>query len=512
MDPLQRYRPRETSGDDGSDPCDRLSSLRTGCPDSQTVTALGRNFDARRDALDRVTMSERAVGTLLLLLLVVLFALASGTAAAAGHGLDRADGTAPLHAAGTDGFHTIDDADRNLSSGGTFWQGQTVAFDDPNGIVEGDRLHLREYDDEADELGALVREFELDGPVRIDTASLQGTYVLVPAGERTSAVAVDNGTITGTTEAESAAPFEVLVQTLDVRLVGSGTGNGTVETDLELELTSNRARYNVNVTAPGLTFDDLESAFIRDRLLRDRNAPHADRPPIDRRGDGYGMYADDDVIVLRGFADGRLRSDFGEAESIPRAVTVEVSDTGVTDTAEISASGIETGPFEITEVSTPSPVEPGATVTLSATVRNRWSTMSERDVTFQLGDGRRTAIELSLPAGASTAVSTTLSAPSEPREYEFTVDTDGDSANGTVTVTDPNGSDDGSDDGSDGGDEDGGGEDDGSDENDGNASDGDGEDDGGGDGPIAIDVDLRLGAGALLTLLSGAGVVAWRRR
>ncbi|KDS91393.1 hypothetical protein FK85_02595 [Halorubrum saccharovorum] len=453
-------------------------------------------------------MSERTGGAPLLLLLVVLCALASGTGAAAGHGLDRADGTAPLHAAGADGFHTIDDADRNLSSGGTFWQGQTVAFDDPNGTVEGDRLHLREYDEETDEPGTLVREFEVDGPVRIDTATLSGTYVLVPAGQRTKAVVVDNGTITGTTDMEAAAPFEVLVQTLDARLVGSGTGNGTVETDLELELTSNRARYNVNVTAPDLTFDDLESAFIRDRLLRDQNAPHADRPPIERRADGYGMYADDDVIVLRGFADGRLRSDFGEAESIPRAVTVEVADTGVTDTAEISARGIETGPFEITEVTAPGSVAPGSTVTLSATVRNRWSATSERTVTFRLGDGAETAIEPSLPGGASTTVSTTLSAPTEPGEYEFVVDTDGDSANGTITVTDPNGSDgasDGEESDGDGGnesDEDGG-ESDGSDED---GSDGDG------DGPIAIDVDLRLGAGALLTLLSGAGVVAWRRR
>ena len=457
-------------------------------------------------------MSEHVGKASPFLLLVILCALASGVAAGADSG-DYVDEPVSRHTADADSLRAVD-ADRNLSSGTTFWQGQTLVFDDPNGIVKTDRLYLREYDEGADELGELVREFEIDGPIRIDTASLQGTYVLVAAGERTNTTAVDNGIITGTNDVEAAAPFEVLVQTLDVRLVEGGADNGTVETDLKLALTSNRARYNVNVTAPGLTFDELESAFISDRLLRDQNAPYADRPPVDGSGDNYRMYADNDVIVLRGFADGRLQSDFGTAESIPRAVTVEVSDTGVTDTAEISASGIETGPFEITEIEAPSSVEPGATVTLSATVRNRWSTTSERDATFRLNDGGQAAIELSLPAGASTIVSTTLSAPSEPGEYEFTVNTDGDSANGTVTVTDPNGSEEGSVKSSDG---DAGGEGrSGADENASsveNDAGGDGDEAGdNGDSPVAIDVDLRLGAGVLLTLLSGAGVVAWRRR
>ena len=454
-----------------------------------------------------MSMFEHVRGVSVFLSLVILCALASGIAVGTDHG-DHVDRSVSPPRAGANDLREID-ADRNLSSGTTFWQGQTLVVDDPNEIVKNDRLHLREYDEGADQLGALVREFEIDGPVRIDTTSLQGTYVLVPAGERTNTFVVDNGTITETTEA--AAPFEVLVQTLDVRLVGGGASNGTVETDLELALTSNRARYNVNVTAPGLTFVELESAFIGDRLLRDQNAPYADRPPIDRRGDDYGMYADNDVIVLRGFADGRLQSDFGTAESIPRAVTVQVSDTGVTDTAEISASGIETGPFEIAKVAAPGSVRPGTTVRLSATVRNQWSIPSERDVIFRLRDGGQTTIELSLPAGASTTVSTTLSAPSDSGEYEFTIATDGDSANGTVTVTDPNGSDGGSDEGNDDGENDDGGN--ASDEkNGGSGSDGGNEDNDGGDGPIAIDVNLRLGVGALLTLLSGIGVVVWRRR
>lgn len=459
-------------------------------------------------------MSEGVGGPSLLLLLVVLCTLTAGTAAGAGHGLDRADGAESLGVEGAGDTRAMDGTDRNLSSGETYWQGQTIAFDDPNGTLQTDRVHLREYDEEADEPGRLVREFEVGDAVRIDTSELRGTYVLVPADRRTRSVVIDDGTVTGTADAEAAAPFEVLVQTLHVRLVGSGSENGTVDTDLELDLTSNRARYNVNVTAPNLTFDELESAFVGDRLLRDRNAPYADRPPIERGAHGYGMYADDDVIVLRGSADGRLRSDFGDAESIPRAVTVEVSDTGVTDTAEISAVGIETGPFEITEITAPRSVAPGSSVTFYTTVRNRWSAASEREVTFRLSGETRTAIEPSLPGEGSTTLSTTLSAPTEPGEYEFVVETDGDSANRTLTVTAPNGSD-GSNSEEPGGGEssgDSGNGTDGSGEGDGDS---DGDDDSGGtgdDGPVAIDVDLRLGVGALLTLLSGAGVVVWRRR
>ena len=458
-------------------------------------------------------MSEGVGGPSFLLLLVVLCTLTAGTAAGAGHGLDRADGAESLSVEGEGDTRAMDGTDRNLSSGETYWQGQTIAFDDPNGTLQTDRVHLREYDEEADEPGRLVREFEVGDTVRIDTSELRGTYVLVSADRRTRSVVIDDGTVTGTADAEAAAPFEVLVQTLHVRLVGSGTENGTVDTDLELDLTSNRARYNVNVTAPNLTFDELESAFVGDRLLRDRNAPYADRPPIEHGADGYGAYADDDVIVLRGSADGRLRSDFSDAESIPRAVTVEVSDTGVTDTAEISMAGVETGPFEITEITAPRSVAPGDSVTFYVTVRNRWSAASEREVAFRLGGETRTAIEPSLPGEESTTLSTTLSAPAEPGEYEFAVDTDGDSANATLTVTAPSGSDGESErsnaEESGGADPDGDAEGgtDGSGEGGGDSSDGD---DGG--GPIAIDLDLRVGVGALLTLLSGAGVIVWRRR
>ena len=465
----------------------------------------------------RVTMSEGIRRPHLLLLLVVLCTLTAGTAAGAGHGLDRDDRAGSPRVEDTADMRAIDGADRNLSSGKTYWQGQTIGFNDPNGTLETDRLHLREYDEEDDEPGRLVREFEVDDAVQIDTSELQGAYVLVSADRRTRSIVIDDGTVTGTADVEAAVPFEVLVQTLHVRLVGSGTDNGTVDTDLELDLTSNRARYNVNVTATNLTFDELESAFVGDRLLRDRNAPHADRPPIEGGVDGYEAYADAGVIVLRGSADGRLRSDFGDAESIPRAVTVEVSDTGVTDTAEISMIGVETGPFKITDITAPRSVSPGDPVTFYATVRNRWSATSEREVTFRLGGETRTAIEPSLPGEESTTLSTTLSAPSEPGEYKFVVDTDGDSANRTLTVIAPNGSEKGSVESTGevpGGEQSSGDGENGTDESDDSSGDDDDSDDSGviGGGPVAIDVDLRLGVGALLTLLSGAGVVVWRRR
>lgn len=444
-----------------------------------------------------------------LCLLIVVCAFVSGTAAGSEI---AATSTAELRtpsAVDETPVYTVDDVDRNLSSGATYWQGQTAGFVDPNQSLSTDRLHLREYDEASNSLGPLVGVVEISDTGQIDTTDLDGTYVLVLPDSRTTAVVVEDGTVSGTTDLDSVDPFEVLVQTLDVRWRGSAGSNGTVSTDLKLELRSNRARYNVNLTAPNRTFAELESAFIGDRLLRDWNAPHSDRPPLTSQAGDYETYATDDVIVVRGFKDGFLRSDFSGAGSLPRAVTVEVTDTGVTDTAEISAPDVETGPFEITNIVAPGSVEPGSPIDLSATVRNRWRVTDQRDVTFELADGSRTTVTTSLRDRASTTVSTTFVAPDEPGEYEYTVDTDGDSANGTITVSDPtpdepeNTSDD----------------DDMESTTNGSESTDTGEnadpDDSGSttdDGPINIDIDLRLGVGALLTLVSGIGLVVWRRR
>lgn len=460
---------------------------------------------------DRAPMSDRLRGlSASLFVLIAVCALVSGTVAGSELTSARSDEPEALAAPEGDVPRTVDDVDRNLSSGATYWQGQTAAFVDPNGTLEADRLYLREYDEETDGPGALVREVAVNDAVRIDTAGLRGTYVFVLPDRRTTAVTVENGTVTGTTDVGEAEPFEVFVQTLDVRWRGSAGSSGTVGTDLDLVTRSNRARYNVNVTVPDRTFDDLESAFFGDRLLADHNAPYADRPPVIGRADGHDTYADADVIVLRGFDDGSLRSDLGEAESIPRSVTVEVSDTGVTDTAEISAPDVETGPFDITAVVAPASAEPGSTVELSATVQNRWGATSQRDVTFALDDDARTAVSMTLRDGESTTISTTVSVPGDPGEYEYTVDTDGDSANGTITVSDPSPNDSGGDMNESAGSDDKpatdeGDDDDGSDDagSDGSESDG---------GPISVDIDFRLGVGALLTLASGAGFVVWRRR
>lgn len=420
-------------------------------------------------------------------------------------------GTVPAAITSPAGLPALEDADRELASGETYWQGQNVSALNTTDEID-DRVVLREYDAEAEGVGSLVREIPLDdeGVVSIDTTDLEGTFVLVPADRRDRALVATDGELNGTVAPADADPFEVLAQTLEVRW--NAGGSGTIEADPELRVESNRARYNVNVSSPDLTFEQLETAFMGDRIARDRNAPFDDRTPTGTTGATYEVHDDEDVIVLRGFSDGELRTDFGDLDALPGTFTVEVTDTGTADTTDPFVDGVGPDPFEIVAVDAPDAVDPGQSVTVSATVRNRWSSTERREVAFALGDDARTSLEVPIEGDGSTNVSATLTAPSEPGDVEYAVATDGDAAVGTLTVDgtddDPDADpDDGTEPPSDGDttDEEAPDENDGTDDGDASADDEDA-------GIFEIDVSIQAGAGALLALVSAAGVAVWRRR
>jgi len=323
------------------------------------------------------------------------------------------------------------DVDQHLESGGLFWQGQSLWIEDPNGEVESDELLLREYDTSHNDVGSVIRTIEFeDNETVLETTDLNGNYVLVPTDSRERAIVIDDGVVDGTVDVADASPFELLEQTLDVQWE---TGQvGTTADDRAIEVESNRARYNINVSSPELSFEELEAIFMGDRSLRDDNAPFGDRRPFEQRHDMYDYHADEDVIVLRGFSDGSLSTDFSSVESFPEVFTVEVTDTGVTRTAALPSDG-GTGPMSITARSVDEQVEPGESVEMAVTVENNWSTTETSDVVFELGESS-TTVEVTLGAGESTTVSSSLSAPTTPGEIDYTIRTDGDSTSGTVVV------------------------------------------------------------------------------
>ena len=332
--------------------------------------------------------------------------------------------------------------DVTLSDGGVYWQGQQIGL----GNVSGDlatttnrtavkSLHLRAYDPDNDELGRLVREIDLGaGNETLQTTALNGTYVLLPADQRDVALMFHNGRVNGTVPVESVTAFEVLVQTLRVEWEPSPPS--AVGSDRELEVRSNRLRYNVNVSSPDLNYTQLESAFMDDRFLRTQNGPFDNRRPFTRGAESYDVYAAEEIIVLRGFAEGSLRPDFTGVPRLPEAVMVEVTDTGVRDTASLSTGAVETGPFNVSKLGLPQRVDPGQSVTMAATITNEWPGGDTQSVTFELADQRQT-VRTQLAGGASTEITATFTAPEEPGDKRYAVGAGGESATGTLTVVAP---------------------------------------------------------------------------
>ena len=376
-------------------------------------------------------------------------------------------------------------ADGHLDSGGIYWQGQTLGLGDPDEELNTTSLSIREYDPNDAELGSLVREIEYDAEgMELETGDLEGTYVLTLSDRRNTAVEFADGVVARTVAADNATAFEIQRQTLEVGWEGGRAG--TVQADRELVMESNRVRYNVNVTSPSLSYGQLEQAFMRNRQLRDANEPFGDRKPFAQRYRMYDAYEDEGTIVLRGFGDGGLETDFSRIDRFPEAITVEVTDTGVVRSIEPPSNADESGPFTISQLEVTDSVDPAEDVEMSATIKNEWTTTETDEVTFELG-GASSTVGTTLDGGAETTVSARLSAPEEPGEAGYVVRTDGDRVEGTVTVIDPNPEPEG--------------------ESNSNES--------GGGGLFGTLLDLLFPQaliGLVMTLLSLAGVVFWRRR
>ena len=118
--------------------------------------------------------------------------------------------------------------------------------------------------------------------------------------------------------------------------------------EAELDIDSQRTTFNINVSAPGVDYDELESLFLDDTNTTqlDANAPRLDRQPfasteeasqtggLSARTEKAATFADEDIIVLQGGNDKTLHAIPSESEIDQGTYTFNVSVTDATATAE----------------------------------------------------------------------------------------------------------------------------------------------------------------------------------
>lgn len=139
--------------------------------------------------------------------------------------------------------HYKDGADKTVTDGGLYWQGQTLSYSDAN-VSANETVVMRKVTDDGTEF---VGEYKANssGVLVFETDNFQGEYEMED----------ENGT--------ALASFEVASQSLDVSVDNETVYNkdDVSQNSATFELDSNRASYNVVVDAEGLTIEELEEVF-----------------------------------------------------------------------------------------------------------------------------------------------------------------------------------------------------------------------------------------------------------
>jgi PGF-CTERM protein len=334
-------------------------------------------------------------------------------------------------------------ADATLQSGGLYWSGQEIGVAIPESINDADTVELRRYSSDDARAGSLVREFNLDTDraLEIPTPELDGRYLLVPAGNRSQAFEVgSDGVATDLVDPRNAL-FEVAEQSLRVEWGQDRITTG--DDDVSLDIRSNRARYNLKVSADDLDYDDLESLF-RSGGAADNPDPYTDRQPFAVDGVVHDAYADDDELVIRGFSDDSLTADFTQIDAGSYSFTFEVTDTGVTSGAPVGDEEmnedlpeVEPDPafFNLTGFDPASTtVAPGNPLTVSATVTNIGGTAATQTVELRIDEDPIATEEISLDPDESRMVSFDIETPDEPGRYVHSVHTTDTSVAGELII------------------------------------------------------------------------------
>jgi len=339
-----------------------------------------------------------------------------------------------------------DGADAILRSNGLYWAGQELAVAIPDSVSDADTIELRHYSSDDAHAGSLVREIGVDDnrSLEIPTSGLDGMYVLVPAGNRSQAFSVGSDGVATDLIDPRDARFEVVKQSLRVEWGQDRITTG--DDDVSLDIRSNRARYNLKVSADGLDYDDLESLF-RSGGAADNPDPYADRQPFVVNGVVHDAYADDDELVIRGIRDDSLTADFTQIDAESYSFTFEVTDTGVTSGAPVGDEEMNEDPpevepdpafFNLTDLEPASATAaPGNPLTVSATITNIGGTAATKTVELRIDNDPIATKEISLDPDENNKVSFDIETPDEPGRYMHSVQTTDTSVAGVLTVESP---------------------------------------------------------------------------
>lgn len=252
------------------------------------------------------------------------------------------------------------DADRPLDSGDLLWAGQSVSFngsevvtDIENASVPNRTFEIRKVT--GGEVGSLVREFVIpaDGGALLDTAGLEGRYVIRHQGQVVyvqDGVGYTSSPPDGTDVDVETSDWEVARQTLSA----SWSEDRVFRNDVvDLEIDSNRAAFQLEVSADGLDFDDLVSMFDADDFADDH----------DRK-------ADDDILRLDIQAPAALSVRFAELDNGRYELVLAVADADARTSTRIQVgrqrepTPTGTPDLAVTPTRTPSPTT-AATPTVS---------------------------------------------------------------------------------------------------------------------------------------------------
>ena len=262
---------------------------------------------------------------------------------------------------------SADDFDDRLVSGTTYWAGQELYFNcsrvvgNVSTASRSERTFQLRRVTTDNEVGGLVREFvvDTDGETVIDTARLDGFYLIHYRGD-TVYVLDGRGYTDDPPDETSVTVANSRWETAIQELSASWSDDVIYRDDpVDLELRSNRVTYQVELSAEGLDFDELEEMFSSRDFADDHDAE-----------------ADDDGIILDASDETDLRVDFGEVDNGLYTFTIEVRDATATATAEARVGRVDEpdpSPTPTTEptptasprpepTSTASPTPPGTTI------------------------------------------------------------------------------------------------------------------------------------------------------
>lgn len=187
--------------------------------------------------------------------------------------------------------------DADIASGGVFWSGQELRVTGGSELDPGTGLQLREWEAGTDRVGTFEEGFELNGSgvAVLETERLASDDYVVVLAENSNRMVQFNGNngaatgITSDVDKGDATAFEVVEQDLSASWADERVLNGDRNNQAELTIDSNRARYDLIVTAEGLDPEVLLQVF---------NSGPFDASRLPESDDDY-----DDAILLTDIQD-----------------------------------------------------------------------------------------------------------------------------------------------------------------------------------------------------------------